>query len=159
MPVNVKWPSFPSCVAARARRSPLRGNEMAQWLHKALRRDGRGRKPSPCEQVARPPRGNRLDLFVTITDFYGYERYIALDWPKLVPDARHRHVLNFHYEHGEATTSSRDNGGLAFAARTTSSFPGGLSARQPRRRQRRAPARDLAQLRRRCFRIYELNGD
>jgi patatin-related protein len=103
------------------------------------------------------PQGHPLDLYVTITDFYGYQRWIVLDWPRFVPEGRHRHVLNFHYEHG-GENHFGDNGGLAFAARATSSFPAvfppvsiaDISA---------ATGADLTPLEQRCFRIYELNDD
>ncbi len=153
MPWKVKW-KIPFLIPRALKRSPLRGTDMAKWLHGAL--TGMDAEPSPPSMTSLLPRGNPLDLFVTITDFYGYERYIALNWPTFVPESRHRHVLNFHYEHG-GDDHFRDNGGLAFAARTTSSFPAvfppvslaDISA---------ATGSDLAELRRRCFRIYELNG-
>jgi len=154
VPWKVKW-KLPFLIPRALQRSPLRGKEMAQWLYNALIEMDKG-APEPATVTSLLPRGNPLDLFVTITDFYGYERYIALDWPKFVPEGRHRHVLNFHYEHG-GDNDFADNGGLAFAARTTSSFPAvfppvslaDISA---------ATGADLAELRRRCFRIYELNG-
>ena len=154
VPWKTKW-KLPFLIPRALERSPLRGKEMAQWLYNALIDMDKG-DPEPVAITSLLPRGNPLDLFVTITDFYGYERYIALDWPTFVSEGRHRHVLNFHYEQG-GDNHFDDNGGLAFAARTTSSFPAvfppvslaDIGA---------ATGADLAELRRRCFRIYELNG-
>src|SRR5262249_44898169 len=71
------------------------------------------------------PRDGRIDLFVTITDFYGYDRQIPIADPLLVHDQRHRHALTFAYEAGEVDQFGEDdNGSLAFAARATSCFPG-----------------------------------
>ena len=71
------------------------------------------------------PRDNRLDLFVTITDFYGYDRQIAIDDPRLVHDQRHRHALTFTYGPGTRDQfQPKNNGALAFAGRATSCFPG-----------------------------------
>lgn len=138
------------------KKSPLNGKAMSQWLFKALVEMDKG-QPSPPSVSSLLPQGHPLDLFVTITDFYGYQRWIALDWPKFVTENRHRHMLNFHYQHG-GDNHFGDNGGLAFAARTTSSFPAvfppvnlaDISA---------ATGADLTQLQQRCFRIYELNDD
>jgi patatin-related protein len=147
---------LPLLFARALNRSPLRGNEMARWLHEALLEiDQSKREPDNLKSLLPP--GYPLDLYVTITDFYGYQRYIALARPRFVTDTRHRHALNFHYESSERNDFG-DNAGLAFAARTTSCFPAvfppvslnELSA---------AINGDLSELRQRCFRIYELNED
>ena len=54
------------------------------------------------------PRDNRLDLFVTITDFYGYDRQIAIEDPRLVHDQRHRHALTFTYGPGTRDQFQRE---------------------------------------------------
>ena len=46
---------------------------------------GRVATTSPRSVETLVPEGSMLDLFVTITDFYGYQRLIALDWPRLRP--------------------------------------------------------------------------
>ena len=76
------------------KRSPLRGDDMARWLHQALARDGCGSAERGPESLLPP--GHPLDLWVTITDFYGYQRLIPLSRPRFVSDARHRHALDFH---------------------------------------------------------------
>ena len=132
IPLKFQWKA-PFLIPRALRRSPLRGQEMTKWLYDALVGMDTG-APSPSGLMSLLPPGNQLDLFVTITDFYGYERSIALDWPQWVREGRHRHALSFHYESGGEDDFS-DNGGLAFAARTTSYGSRGLPAGQPRRRR------------------------
>ena len=75
------------------------------------------------------PLGHQLDLFVSVTDFYGYEQTIPLDDPPSVQEREHRHILKFQYikhpDGGITSDFDRDRiPGLVFAARATSSFPG-----------------------------------
>lgn len=75
------------------------------------------------------PLGHQLDLFVSVTDFYGYQQSIPLDDPPVVTEREHRHVLNFTYINradGEPDSDFSNDRipGLVFAARATSSFPG-----------------------------------
>lgn len=112
-------------VAARAlRRSPLRGDAMTRWLYEALASmDRRGSEPETIRSLV--PDGHLLELFVTVTDFYGYDRQVPITDPHFVHDRRHRHALRFRYRAGsEDDFDPRSNGALSFAARTTSSFPG-----------------------------------
>lgn len=136
------------------RRSPLNGRAMVKWLYDALAGMDDGAPPKPASLM---PRGVPLDLFVTITDFYGYQRWIALDYPRFVPENRHRHAVSFHYD-DEGRNDFTDNGGLAFAARTTSSVPG-VFPPVSLADVADATEADLASLRERCFRIYALNRD
>jgi patatin-related protein len=156
--VGIPWSwklKLPFLIPRALRRSVLRGNEMVRWLYGALD-DMDKADPVPPDVASLLPRGHPLDLFVTVTDFYGYERMIALDWPRFVAEGRHRHALSFHYDDG-GDDDLRDNGGLTFAARATSSFPvafppvslADVSA---------VTGADLAALRDRCFRIYQLSG-
>src|SRR5215217_4991315 len=85
-----RWPvklRFALLLPRALKKSPLRGNEMAQWLYGALEEMDEG-GPQPPELKTLVPRDNRLDLFVTITDFYGYDRQIAIADPRLVHDQR-----------------------------------------------------------------------
>jgi patatin-related protein len=155
IPLKFEWKA-PFLIPRALRRSPIRGQDMTKWLHDALVEMDKG-TPSPSGLTSLLPPGNQLDLFVTITDFYGYQRSIALDWPRWVHEDRRRHALNFHYESGGEDDFS-DNGGLTFAARTTSSFPAvfppvGLAD------VGKATGETLDSLRRRCFRLYALSGD
>jgi patatin-related protein len=67
------------------------------------------------------PLGQPLDLFVTVTDFYGHAERLRLNSPQNVTETEHRLTIAF---------SARDDGQLAeipeltFAARATASFPG-----------------------------------
>jgi patatin-related protein len=139
------------------RRSPLRGKEMAQWLFQALEgMDAGGSEPKSLETLV--PADGRLDLFVTITDFYGYDRQVPIFDPTLVHDSRHRHALTFSYG-PDARDQFRpaNNGSLAFAARTTSCFPGvfpPVSFAAFKDWVPKAPLDDL----KRCFRSYTLAG-
>jgi patatin-related protein len=155
VPLKFQWKA-PLLLPRALRRSPLRGNAMTKWLHDALTEMDKG-TPSPAGLTSLVPAGNQLDLFVTITDFYGYERSIPLDWPQWVHEGRHRHALNFHYENGGADDFS-DNGGLTFAARTTSSFPA-VFPPVSLADVRATTGESLNSLCQRCFRLYTLGGD
>jgi patatin-related protein len=139
------------------RTSPLRGAEMALWLFQALEgMDAGGHEPERLETLV--PDDGRLDLFVTITDFYGYDRQVPIFDPTLVHDQQHRHALTFSYGPGARDQfKSENNGSLAFAARTTSCFPGvfpPVSFEAFRKWVPDAPLDDLQ----RCFRSYALAG-
>lgn len=69
------------------------------------------------------PRGQPLDLFVTVTDFRGHPERLRLNSPPEVVETEHRLVVPFS-DHGEAVSSLANPAELAFAARATSSFPG-----------------------------------
>jgi patatin-related protein len=81
------------------------------------------------------PLGQRLELFVTVTDFFGYLHNIRIHDPPVVREREHRHVLRFAYcrwPNGDMTTDFDDDGvpALAFASRATSSFPGAFPPAQ-----------------------------
>src|SRR6266540_401682 len=139
------------------KKSPLRGGAMARWLHEALEgMDDGGSEPAAVETLV--PEDGRLDLFVTITDFYGYDRQVPIFDPTLVHDSRHRHALKFSYgPDARDQLGPANNGSLAFAARTTSCFPGvfpPVSFAAFKEWVPEAPLDDLT----RCFRSYALAG-
>jgi patatin-related protein len=75
------------------------------------------------------PSGQALDLFVTLTDYYGYYQLVQIHDPPMIHEVEHHHVLKFHYERSSDGTVESDfvldnAPSLAFAARATSSFPG-----------------------------------
>ncbi|WP_299481612.1 patatin-like protein [uncultured Roseibium sp.] len=75
------------------------------------------------------PRGQTLDLFVTITDYNGVKRRILLDDPAFVEEWDHRRILKFHAVHRtrgfvESQFDADNIPELVFTARATSSFPG-----------------------------------
>lgn len=81
------------------------------------------------------PAGLSLDLFVTMTDFYGYITDTKIHDPPVVRDREHRQSLKFSYRHwppGHETSSfERENlPALVFASRATSSFPGAFNPMQ-----------------------------
>ncbi|MDG1438256.1 MAG: patatin-like protein [Emcibacteraceae bacterium] len=87
------------------------------------------------------PRGHELDLFVTLTDFYGYKRSMVLNDPPIISEIEHRHNLKFSYlkkaAQGGLTnfeSDFNDDGipSLCFAARATSCFPGAFPPAQLR---------------------------
>ena len=75
------------------------------------------------------PSGLGLDLFVTVTDFYGCQQLMQIHDPPVVQEREHRHVLHFRYRRRASgaveSDFDLDNApALAFAARATSSIPG-----------------------------------
>jgi patatin-related protein len=109
---------------------------MAGWLYEALDsmdRQAVGRTGTPSLL----PRGDRLDLFVTTTDLYGYPQQVVVDNPPLAAEKRFPHVLHFIYS-GQNRGCEKPSGAdgilddfcpewtptMAFAARASSSIPG-----------------------------------
>ncbi len=62
-----------------------------------------------------------LDLFVTVTDFYGYSEQLRLNSPSEVTEQEHRLILSFRRAGPGPLADSAE---LTFAARATASFPG-----------------------------------
>ena len=159
--IRLTWKRKLPLLARRAlKHSPLRGDDMARWLYGALQQ-----MDAPAAHDAGGPslmpEGHPLDLWVTITDFYGYERQIPLARPRFVPESRHRHALDFHYDTGTggmpAANDFDDNAGLAFAARTTSCFPGVFPPVNPAELAKAIGGASLRPLLDRSFRIYALS--
>jgi patatin-related protein len=111
-----------------AGRAPVNGDAMLGWLHDALANmDGANAGHSLL------PKGDRLDLFVTTTDRYGYPQNLLVGNPDSAAEARHRHVMHFIYpgvNEGCGPKAKDDHfcpywtPALAFAARASSSIPG-----------------------------------
>ncbi len=81
------------------------------------------------------PAGLSLDLFVTVTDFYGYVTDTPIHNPPIVHDREHRQNFKFSYRHWPKNTEqsnfARDDlAALTFASRATSSFPGAFPPMQ-----------------------------
>ncbi|GAA0772008.1 patatin-like protein [Roseibium denhamense] len=104
---------------------PFSGERFTGWMLDACEKmDGAGRHGATLI-----PRGQTLDLFVTLTDYNGIKRRIHLDDPDYVEEWDHRRILNFHAVHRTQgyldSQFERENiPELVFAARATSSFPG-----------------------------------
>lgn len=103
---------------------PLDGPRMARLMYDAvLAMEPRGENSSLL------PSGQALDLFVTLTDFFGIQHPMHIHDPPLIHERDHRHVLQFRYQRRAdgSQDSDFDLGNapaLAFAARATSSIPG-----------------------------------
>ncbi|MEA2417462.1 MAG: hypothetical protein QOI58_4119 [Thermoanaerobaculia bacterium] len=116
--------------------APINGKALAGWLYEAL--DGMDRQA--VGRAGNPsllPRGDRLDLFVTTTDLYGYPQQVVIDNPPLAAEKHFPHVLHFIYSgqnRGCAHSWGQDGilddfcpewtPAMAFAARASSSIPG-----------------------------------
>ena len=110
---------------------PFDGLHLARELLRGL--EAMGEPSAPGASLM--PAGLPLDLFVTVTDFYGYLQHIPIHDPPFVRDREHRHVLRYHYrrwpngeEHSDFET--KDAPALTFAGRATSAFPGAFPPAQ-----------------------------
>jgi len=124
-PLRVHGPWKVFFVRSRWFQPPLDGRVMAGLMYDAVTSMGAGEEPTSSLL----PSGQLLDLFVTLTDYYGYQELVQIHDPPLIHELEHHHVLRFTYRrHSDGEVESDfelDNApGLAFAARATSSFPG-----------------------------------
>ncbi|CAD5378454.1 Patatin-like protein [Pseudomonas sp. OF001] len=83
------------------------------------------------------PKGERLDLVVTVTDFRGLERPIFIHDPPVAYEREHRHLLRFSLEHRKTGHLLSDFDAdsfpsLAFAGRASASYPGAFPPAQLR---------------------------
>jgi patatin-related protein len=104
---------------------PFDGSRMAALMYDGLTAMGAPRGPG----ATLLPSGQRLDLFVTVTDFYGCQQLMQIHDPPVVHEREHRHVLHFAFRRHAGNGADSDFGladapALAFAARATSSLPG-----------------------------------
>lgn len=112
---------------------PFDGPMMTELLYRGI--DGMGRARDVDQSLL--PSGQTLDLFVTVTDFYGHLINIPLHNPPMISEREHRHVLSFSYQrwpNGDCTSEFTDDWvpSLAFAARATAAYPGAFPAAQIR---------------------------
>ena len=112
-------------VRSRWFKPPLDGRVMAGLMYDALTSMGAARSPT----ASLLPSGQSLDLFVTLTDYYGYQQLIQIHDPPLIHELDHHHVLHFAYRRRSSGEVESDfelgnAASLAFAARATASFPG-----------------------------------
>ncbi|HUK10946.1 MAG TPA: patatin-like protein [Stellaceae bacterium] len=110
---------------------PLDGMVMAELMYDALASMGRPRD----SRASLLPSGQGLDLFVTVTDHYGYQQLLQIHDPPLIREREHRHTLRFTYRRWpsgavESDFDLENAPALAFAARATSSFPGAFPPAQ-----------------------------
>lgn len=116
-------------VRSRWFQPPFDPEHMAGLMLDGLAAMGEPRTPD----ASLMPAGHPLDLFVTLTDFFGYPRDIAIHDPPVVREREHRIVLNFRYRRWsdgevESELAAPDVPALAFAARATASFPSAFPA-------------------------------
>ncbi len=103
-------------VRARWFKPPFGGREFSRLLLDAMQTmsaTGDGRSLLP--------RGQPLDLFVTVTDFHGHSETLQLNSPAFVTETEHRITIGFSTRDGDALAHVAE---LVFAARATASFPG-----------------------------------
>jgi patatin-related protein len=156
MPPALKAPWL---LAATLRKPPLRGDSIAQWMYRALRdMDAGGSQPAELPTLM--PDRHVLELFVTTTDFEGYDRDLMLADPALIHDHAHRHVLTFRFGDGDDDFRREDNAALAFSARVTSCFPGAFPPVSFAEFERYLveDGADLSALGSSFFRMYELSN-
>jgi patatin-related protein len=102
----------------------LRGDIMSKLLYRALAAMDEESPTAPSAPGSLVPVGTTLDLLVTTTDFYGYNRQAPIWDPRSVHDEQHRHVFHFTAANPGGGLGAQDSLALAFAARATSCFPG-----------------------------------
>jgi patatin-related protein len=112
-------------VRSRWFKPPLDGARMSALMYDAITAMGASREPG----ASLLPATQRLELFVTLTDFHGYRQPIAIHDPPLIHEQEHRHLLRFSYRRApdgevESDFTLANAAALVFAARATSSFPG-----------------------------------
>jgi patatin-related protein len=107
---------------------PLDGELMYRWVYDALEDMG-----PACPGESLVPPDERLRLFVTATDFRGRQRGFVIGDPATGRESEHRAVFDLTFQrHADGAVpdgrkdpfGEEDNPLLAFAARSTSSFPG-----------------------------------
>lgn len=110
---------------------PFDGSKLTHVLFNGMSAMG---DPKP-ENPSLLPNGLPLDLFVTVTDFFGFTKETPIHDPPSVIEREHRQVIRFHYKQSASgkvkSDFDRDNiPALAFASRATSSFPGAFPPAQ-----------------------------
>ncbi|NRG19238.1 patatin-like protein [Rhizobiales bacterium] len=119
-------------IQARWFTPPFSGERFVEWMLDAAEEMGRAK--ATADDPSAPartliPQGQRLDLFVTLTDFYGRLTRFEIDNAGMIEEMEHRRVLRFKARHrsaGDVTSEFSDRyiPTLVFAARATAAFPG-----------------------------------
>lgn len=112
-------------IRSRWFQPPFDGPKMTALMYDAVAAMGTPRE----EMSSLLPSGQGLDLFVTLTDFNGYQRTMQIHNPPIIHEREHRHQLHFRYRRRASGAVESDfeminAPALAFAARATSSIPG-----------------------------------
>ncbi|TNE62246.1 MAG: patatin-like protein [Alphaproteobacteria bacterium] len=111
-------------VRSRWFKPPFSGTRMLTWMLNACENMGK-----VTDDLSLMPVGHKLDLYVSLTNFYGQHRRVTLHDPAEILEHQHGVSLNFGYRNAIGAGIQSDFGddnvaGLGFAARATSSFPG-----------------------------------
>ncbi len=132
---------LPSLMNIWKLKPPFDGKHFLGLMYKGL--NGMG----PIKGHSLMPYGHRLDLYVTVTDYYGFRRVIPMNDPAFIHEREHRHNFHFSYlnkkngriaGNGDTTNNIEtdfeylDIPALSFAARATSSYPGAFPPTQLR---------------------------
>lgn len=121
---------------------PFDGKHFLSLMYKGLDQMGRANDHSLM------PYGHRLDLYVTVTDYYGFRRVIPLNDPPFIQEREHRHNFHFSYLNKKNGHNGHEDSppqntimsdfqvldipALSFAARATASYPGAFPPAQLR---------------------------
>jgi patatin-related protein len=113
------------------KKAPFNGDHLYEWLVAAFHDMETKAVDSPFEDPAAPQPaslvadGHDLDLFVTVTDYYGERQELTITDPVQLSEQRFSQLLAFSYSSATGASDFTDDCDpvLAFAARATSSFP------------------------------------
>jgi len=136
---------LPALMSIWKLKPPFDGKHFLGLIYKGL--DGMGHS----NEHSLMPYGHRLDLYVTVTDYYGFQRIVPLNDPPTILEREHRHNFHFSYLNklnGENVKPEQnplknprniksdfediDKPALSFAARATASYPGAFPPAQLR---------------------------
>jgi len=111
-------------VRSRWFEPPFSGTRMLQWMIDANHNMGEAK---PGNSLL--PTDHQLDLFVSLTNFYGQSQSVSMHDPQTISENQHKINLKFSHMQGRRSARYSDFDdtnipGLGFAARATSSFPG-----------------------------------
>jgi patatin-related protein len=131
---------------------PFYGFGMAGLMYDAATAMGDPKTPT----ASLLPTGHGLDLFVTLTDYHGYQQLLPIHDPPFIYELEHRHVLHFMYRRRpggevESDFDLENIPALAFAARATSSFPGAFPPARLMEMDQLMASRGVKWLRRKQF--------
>lgn len=131
VPSKDTWAEIALAAVALGRRadSLFDGNEMAARIFDAIH--GMESVP-PSDVESLMPEGHPLELTVTVTDHYGYPRFLPLTDPSILTESQHRHLLEFRYDAGKDHFAGTVDDALTLAARATSSLPVGFQTVNPK---------------------------
>jgi patatin-related protein len=121
-------------VRSRWFEAPFDGDRYLELLFDGLH-DMRRSRAAPASSLLPP--GHVLDLAVSVTDFFGYPRRVAINSPNFIEEREQSLLWTFshrRWKDGREESDFDDDGvpALALAARATSSFPGAFAPAQMR---------------------------